>query len=156
MFICRFVLFDLQESSKYLIAKHRDEEAIQVCHYAYVFNVVLNLIYLRSFNTLLDGTGELLRSRLNNYTKLTWLPKTWFQERIGRLSDRLSLISLCTYYFSRIISIQLSDHSFVHRSHVRPLFAGKRFAINSTIIILSWGEVFAVFQVNLHEIESSY
>lgn len=32
MFIARFVIFDLQESSKYLIAKGRDEEAIQVCH----------------------------------------------------------------------------------------------------------------------------
>lgn len=30
MFIMRFVIFDLQESSKYLIAKGRDEEAIEV------------------------------------------------------------------------------------------------------------------------------
>lgn len=33
MFIARFVIFDLQESSKYLIAKGRDEEAIQVRHW---------------------------------------------------------------------------------------------------------------------------
>lgn len=30
MFILRFVVFDLQESSKYLIARGRDEEAVQV------------------------------------------------------------------------------------------------------------------------------
>lgn len=30
MFLFRYVLFDLQESSKYLIAKGRDEEAIKV------------------------------------------------------------------------------------------------------------------------------
>lgn len=31
MFIMRFVVFDLQESSKYLVAKGRDEDAIRVC-----------------------------------------------------------------------------------------------------------------------------
>lgn len=30
MWILRYVVFDLQESSKYLIAKGRDEDAIQV------------------------------------------------------------------------------------------------------------------------------
>lgn len=30
MFICRFFIFDLRESSKFLVAKGRDEEAIEV------------------------------------------------------------------------------------------------------------------------------
>lgn len=32
MWILRYVMFSLQESSKYLVAKGRDEEAIKVCH----------------------------------------------------------------------------------------------------------------------------
>ncbi len=30
MFVFRFIVFDLQESSKYLIAQQRDVEAVQV------------------------------------------------------------------------------------------------------------------------------
>lgn len=30
MFICRFFVFDVQESSKFLVAQGRDEEAIKV------------------------------------------------------------------------------------------------------------------------------
>jgi len=30
VFVMRFIVFDLQESSKYLIAKGRDQEAIEV------------------------------------------------------------------------------------------------------------------------------
>ena len=33
MFICRFFVFDVQESSKYLVAQGRDEEAIKVLLY---------------------------------------------------------------------------------------------------------------------------
>jgi hypothetical protein len=30
MFVCRFFVFDVQESSKFLVAQGRDEEAIKV------------------------------------------------------------------------------------------------------------------------------
>ena len=33
MFFCRYIIFDLQESSKYLVAQGRDEEAIAVLEY---------------------------------------------------------------------------------------------------------------------------
>lgn len=41
MWILRYVVFDLQESSKYLVAKGRDEEAIKVCR-DMAFQVFMN------------------------------------------------------------------------------------------------------------------
>ena len=38
MFVARFIIFDLQESSKYLIAKGRDEEALAVSLVFLVFD----------------------------------------------------------------------------------------------------------------------
>ncbi|EKM77975.1 hypothetical protein AGABI1DRAFT_129759 [Agaricus bisporus var. burnettii JB137-S8] len=102
MFIGRFVIFDLQESSKYLIAKNRDEEAIQV----------LQHIARRNGKTI-TLTIEQLRE-IDVTAAKTIAPKTNWQ-------------------------VIRSSFSHLSLSHVRPLFAGKRFAVNSTITILAWG-----------------
>lgn len=120
MFIGRFVIFDLQESSKYLIAKNRDEEAIQV-RYLHLNTLVWYWTFtcLRSFNTLLGGMGRLLRSRSNNCARLTWLPpKPSLRRPTGRLYDHHSLIYHCTFcnpHLTQFWPFLLHlDRTFVH------------------------------------------
>ncbi|KXN83796.1 hypothetical protein AN958_01073 [Leucoagaricus sp. SymC.cos] len=102
MFIFRFIVFDLQESPKYLIAKNRDAEAVRA----------LQHIAKRNGKTISLTVEQLERVNAKAHqasiTKTTW---------------------------------QVVKSSFTHLSfsHVRPLFAGKRMAINSSITILSWG-----------------
>ncbi|KAG0695128.1 major facilitator superfamily domain-containing protein [Suillus ampliporus] len=62
MFICRFFVFDVQESSKFLVAQGRDEEAIKVLlqHYGLFSGSVER--FHRSWNTLQGAMVDLLRS----------------------------------------------------------------------------------------------
>ena len=72
MFVARFIIFDLQESSKYLIAKGRDEEALAVSLVFLVFDGLPRLVkfvansvrYPRSFSTSRNATGGRSASRL--------------------------------------------------------------------------------------------
>ncbi|KAG6902105.1 hypothetical protein C0995_004285 [Termitomyces sp. Mi166 len=81
MFIMRFVVFDLQESPKYLVAKGRDQEAIAVL------------------------------------------------EHIAKRNGKTISLTL-----EQLLAIDGAVES-----HVKPLFSGRRLAINSTLIILCWG-----------------
>lgn len=102
MFIFRFIIFDLQESSKYLIAKQRDAEAIRVLEHIARRNgktITLKLEHLQQINATAHQAS---------ITRTTW----------------------------QVIRSSFSHFSL---SHVRPLFSGKRMAINSSITILSWG-----------------
>ncbi|KAL9714525.1 hypothetical protein Ac2012v2_002839 [Leucoagaricus gongylophorus] len=98
MFVFRFIVFDLQESSKYLIAQQRDVEAVQV----------LEHIAKRNGKTISLRVEHLLQ--INVTTNRETVSRTTWQV----LRPSFSL------------------------SHVRPLFSGKRMAVNSSITILSW------------------
>ncbi|KAF8071534.1 major facilitator superfamily domain-containing protein [Lyophyllum atratum] len=100
MFILRFVVFDLQESSKYLIAKGRDEEALAVLQHIAKRNGKTISLTLEQFTAVEGG---------RQYT-----PMSTFET----IKNAFSSFSL---------------------SHVKPLFAGRRLAINTTITILLWG-----------------
>ncbi|KAF8889199.1 major facilitator superfamily domain-containing protein, partial [Gymnopilus junonius] len=100
MFICRFFIFNLQESPKYLIANGRDEEAIKVMEHLAHKNG-------KSISLTLGQLQEIQGSA-------TLPPRTMLQV----VKESFSHLSL---------------------SHVKPLFAGKKLAINSSITILLWG-----------------
>ncbi|KAG5650335.1 hypothetical protein H0H81_012569 [Sphagnurus paluster] len=100
MFIMRFVIFDLQESSKYLIAKGRDEEALAVLHHIAKRNGKTISLTLDQFTSVEGGRPH--------------TPKSTFRT----IKDAFSSFSL---------------------SHVKPLFAGRKLAMNSSITILLWG-----------------
>ncbi|KAF9459012.1 major facilitator superfamily domain-containing protein [Collybia nuda] len=100
MFIARFLVFDLQESSKYLIAKGRDEEAIQVLQHLASRNGRTISLTLDQLQAVEGGKSYAKKSH-------------W---RV--VKDSFSKISL---------------------SHVKPLFEGKRLALNSSITIMLWG-----------------
>ncbi|KAF8529729.1 MFS general substrate transporter [Hysterangium stoloniferum] len=102
MFIIRFFVFDLQESSKYLLAKGRDEEAL----------AVLQHIARRNGRTITLTLDQLLAVSGGQ-------PST-------QLTPSESLKRACT------------GSPF---SHVKPLFATSRLAINTSITILLWGLV---------------
>ncbi|KAF8622867.1 hypothetical protein AX15_006707 [Amanita polypyramis BW_CC] len=99
MFILRFIVFNLQESPKYLIAKGRDKEAYEVLQHIAKYNkksIKLTLEELQAVGTA--GIGK---------------PSYW----------------------------QLIKGSFAHLSlsQIKPLFRGRKLAINTTLIILIWG-----------------
>ncbi|KAI0314336.1 major facilitator superfamily domain-containing protein [Amylostereum chailletii] len=100
MFIFRFILFDLQESAKYLVAKGRHAEAIEVLHHIARKNGKAITLTVEHFDAI-GGQRE-----ASNLTKM---------ETIRKSLTGLSL------------------------SHVRPLFATRRLAINTTITVLLWG-----------------
>ncbi|PPQ76608.1 hypothetical protein CVT26_012747 [Gymnopilus dilepis] len=99
MFICRFFLFDLQESPKYLVANGRDEEAIEVMKH------------------LAQKNGKTITLTL----------------------DQLQAVSGNSNLHPRSISQLLKPSSLhVSLSHVKPLFAGKKLAVNTTIVFFLW------------------
>ncbi|TRM70401.1 major facilitator superfamily domain-containing protein [Schizophyllum amplum] len=98
MFILRFVVFDLQESSKYLIAKGRDEEALAVLKHLAKRNGREITLTLEDLQSIKGGT-------LHVTTK----------DVLKRAFSQMSL------------------------SHVKPLFAGRKLAINTSLTILLWG-----------------
>ncbi|KAF5379816.1 hypothetical protein D9615_005781 [Tricholomella constricta] len=99
-FISRFVIFDLQESSKYLIAKGRDEEAMAVLSHIAKRNGKTITLTLEQFQAVEGGKK--------------YVPKSMMQTIKGTFS---------TFTLS----------------HVKPLFAGRKLAINSSITIILWG-----------------
>ncbi|KAI5888957.1 MFS general substrate transporter [Schizophyllum commune H4-8] len=112
VFVFRFFVFDLQESSKYLLARGRDEEALEVVH-----PVLLD--YPRH-----DRYYQVLQhiSRRNGRTiSLTVAELKAVEEKAGRTKD----------VGRRSLKPSLS--------HLKPLFNGRRLAINTTMTILLWG-----------------
>uniref|UniRef100_D8QAY0 Major facilitator superfamily (MFS) profile domain-containing protein n=1 Tax=Schizophyllum commune (strain H4-8 / FGSC 9210) TaxID=578458 RepID=D8QAY0_SCHCM len=96
MFLLRCVVFDLQESSKYLIAKGRDEEALAVLRH------------------LAKRNGQEITLTLED------MQRVQVPTRISRKD---------------IVKKSLSQLSL---SHLKPLFAGKRLAINTTMTMSIW------------------
>ncbi|KAF8878999.1 major facilitator superfamily domain-containing protein [Gymnopilus junonius] len=100
MFICRFFIFNLQESPKYLIANGRDEEAIKVMEHLARKNG-------KSISLTLDQLQEIQGS--------------------------------ATLPLRTMLQVVKESFSHLSLSHVKPLFAGRKLAINSSITILLWG-----------------
>ncbi|KAL1661254.1 major facilitator superfamily domain-containing protein [Schizophyllum commune] len=96
MFLLRCVVFDLQESSKYLIAKGRDEEALAVLRH------------------LAKRNGQEITLTLEDMQRV-------------KVTTRISRKDIIKNSFS-----QLS------LSHLKPLFAGRRLAINTTMTMSIW------------------
>lgn len=101
IFIFRFLIFNLEESSKFLIAKGRDEEAIAVLTRIAKKNGTPMSLTLEQFQAI-DGGPAVSRP-----------PPTIMQTLKG-----------C---FSKV--------SF---SHISPLFANKRLAINTSLTLAAW------------------
>ncbi|PAV18907.1 MFS general substrate transporter [Pyrrhoderma noxium] len=57
MFLCRYLIFDLQESSKYLVASGRDEEAIEALRYIAKRNGTTMSLTLEQLNAI-DESGR--------------------------------------------------------------------------------------------------
>lgn len=57
MFFCRYLIFDLQESSKYLVASGRDEEAIEALRYIAKRNGTTMSLTLEQLNAI-DESGR--------------------------------------------------------------------------------------------------
>ncbi|KAL1693218.1 major facilitator superfamily domain-containing protein [Schizophyllum commune] len=96
MFIFRYFVFDIQESSKYLLARGRDEEALAVLQHIARRNGRTISLTLADLKVVEDEAGRTNHS-------------------IARRSLKISL------------------------SHLKPLFEGRRLAINTSMTILLWG-----------------
>ncbi|KAI5888960.1 MFS general substrate transporter [Schizophyllum commune H4-8] len=96
MFLLRFVVFDLQESSKYLVAKGRDEEALAVLRH------------------LAKRNGREITLTLEHIQRVKVATHISQKESIKNSFSQLSL------------------------SHLKPLFAGRRLAINTTMTMSFW------------------
>ncbi|KIY46937.1 MFS general substrate transporter [Fistulina hepatica ATCC 64428] len=104
IFILRFVVFDLQESSKYLIARGRDEEAIKVLQHIARRNGKSITLTVDQFAAIRASTA----------------PPTVLQ------------------VFKQVLSPTAI-------SHVKPLFAGRRLAINTSLTVLVWSVIGLAF-----------
>ncbi|KAL1750696.1 major facilitator superfamily domain-containing protein [Schizophyllum commune] len=97
MFVSRYFVFDLQESSKYLLARGRDEEALEVLQHIARRNGRKIDLTLADLKVIEDEAG---------FTKPNIVPR-------------------------RSLKIPLS--------HLKPLFNGRRLAINTSMTIMLWG-----------------
>lgn len=105
MFLARYAIFSLQESPKYLLAKGRDQEAIEVLRYVANRNgrtISLSLEQFQEVNVQC-GSAEQLISK---------------QAGTGALLHALKSFDL---------------------SHVKPLFATRTLALNTSLTIACWG-----------------
>jgi hypothetical protein len=149
MFICRFVIFDLQESSKFLIAKGRNEEAIAVCHLSFYHWVGNSLNIFQVLKHIAKRNGKTITLTVEHLNQIDastpqQAPKSAYQ------AIRTSFSRFSLYAASFKSSLQRNSNTdILPRSHVRPLFAGKRFAVNSTITILSWGMISTVVKLHM-------
>ncbi|KAL1752546.1 major facilitator superfamily domain-containing protein [Schizophyllum commune] len=98
MFVARFIIFDLQESSKYLIAKGRDEEALAVLQHLAKRNGRTISLTIEDFRSIKGGQVHVTTKDI--------LRRTFSQMNL---------------------------------SHIKPLFAGRKLAINTSLTILLWG-----------------
>ncbi|KAK7043179.1 hypothetical protein VNI00_008533 [Paramarasmius palmivorus] len=122
MWIMRFVVFDLQESSKFMIAKGRDEDAVKILEHI-----------ARKNGRKITLTAEALR-RVSGDTS------TAATTRFSTLEIFKNTFS----EFSLYVSINPSSGKWLilahtSRSHIKPLFQTKRLAINTSITIALWG-----------------
>jgi hypothetical protein len=86
MFFLRFAVFDLQESSKYLIAKHRDEDALEVLRH------------------IARRNGKEITLTLDHFTRIqgehqSGVPRTMWQV----IKSSFSNFSLCVLFLSGTI-----------------------------------------------------
>ena len=134
MFLLRFVVFDLQESPKYLIANGRDREAYEVRHLT---------IYL--FTYLMIQIGPSTHSKIQRQNNPTHLGRAASCRRLGRSAT--GLLAAYKRIVRPFVHVRFTlDHSMraslnpvLCSSQIRPLFKGRKLAINTSLIILIWG-----------------
>ena len=118
MFFCRYIIFDLQESSKYLVAVGRDEDAIAVLEYIAKRNgrsITLTVEQLKA----VSGKGDMRVER----TFMQSLKKSFTHFNLSATRFSFALTQLIPF----------------QSAHVKPLFSTKRLGINSALTILIWG-----------------
>ncbi|KAG5643086.1 hypothetical protein DXG03_001581 [Asterophora parasitica] len=118
MFILRFVVFDLQESSKYYIAKGRDEDAIAVLNHIAKRNGKTISLTIEKFRAVEGGK--------------VYVPKSKSETIKGAFTG-------FDLYVIQVKSPQNGVINISIRSLVKPLFAGRKLAINSSITFMLWG-----------------
>lgn len=116
LFLCRFVIFRLPESPKYLVAKGRDADAV----------AVLKEVARRNGIELGDNiiSVEILRSAAGEDTSLEKEQGT--DGATGEFDVRAAMGSFKGMSFKPDLS------------HVKPLFAGPRVAYNTSVIFALW------------------
>jgi len=117
-FFLRFVVFRLPESPKYLLAKGRDAAAVKVLREVAARNGITLGEDVISVQILKSAAGEKLD------------PADLEEEEVkdeGMLKTMFRGVSLSMFK--------------PDLSHVRPLFAGKKLAYNTTVIFILWGMI---------------
>lgn len=128
MFICRFVIFQLPESPKFLVAQGRDAEAVRT----------LREIAQRNGKTLGDDviSVAILRTAAGEEVGMdeeAELP----EDRRGLVGLAYSIAAVPAAIFKALKNFSLSNIK-PDLTHVTPLFSGKSMAYNTSIIFVLW------------------
>ncbi|KAK0551807.1 hypothetical protein OC845_001992 [Tilletia horrida] len=131
LFIFRFAIFALPESPKYLVAQGRDAEAV----------AVMKEIARRNGKEL--TSKQLSVSMLRGLSGETVEDSEKEEEAVAPGSQgfvaMLKSIILSPLSIAKGFTAIRLEHFKPDMSHVRPLFAGKKLAYNTSIVILLWG-----------------
>ena len=119
LFILRFFVFKLYESPKYLMGRGRDAEAVEVVHKLAAYNGKTSSLKLGHLKAAEEVSGAASRSEKNSDD----LPV----ERNGAMDTSARAA----------IERQLSKFSM---DHVRSLFATRKLAWSTSLLIVLWGE----------------
>lgn len=126
LFILRFFVFHLYESPKYLMGRGRDKEAVEVVHLVAKYNGTTSSLTLES----LQEAGAAAAGRWSGEDASVVVEMD--TSAIGAVRRRLTKLNL---------------------AHVKPLFATRKLAYSTSLLILSWGASI-IYNYSIHRINS--
>ncbi|KAL9940389.1 hypothetical protein V8E36_001094 [Tilletia maclaganii] len=136
LFLFRFAIFDLPESPKFLVAKGRDAEAVAVMREIARRNGITLTPQQLSVSLLRGLSGE---SGSEDGDKADDEAQVEDAQRSGGVKGVLQGVLLAPVNVARGFGQIRLEHFKPDMSHVYPLFAGKKMAYNTSIVILLWG-----------------
>ncbi|KAK0518631.1 hypothetical protein OC835_007779 [Tilletia horrida] len=135
LFIFRFAIFALPESPKFLVAKGRDAEAVAVMREIARRNGKELTHAQLSVSLLRNLSGETVEDTdaVNKEEEEAHAPGA------GGLVGALKSVVLAPVNIARGVAQIRLAHFKPDMSHVYPLFAGRKMAWNTSVVILLWG-----------------
>lgn len=113
LFVLRFFVFHLYESPKYLMGRGRDKEAVEVVHLVAKYNGTTSTLTLESLqNAAASAAGRWAGDDESVVVDMDTSARAAVRRRLSKLNS----------------------------AHIKSLFATKKLAYSTSLLITSWGE----------------
>lgn len=121
LFVLRFFVFHLYESPRYLVGRGRDAEAVDVLHRVAAYNGRESRLTVR----MLAAAGEAARRKMGESADVDEVRDEKGEKEVGAVRAGLA-----------------ASRQVFSGKHVKALFATRKLALSTTLLILMWGTSF--------------